>query len=76
MSGNEANAKGEPMPKRFYVNATINTPRGEHDQRFETDSLDEVMSRIVADQPSCTSVVISVVPNNDEGRWETEDEKA
>jgi len=52
------------MAKAIHVHVTVNTPRGEYDHGYETDSLDEVMRDVLAHQPSCTSVVMSIVPNN------------
>jgi len=55
------------MEKNYHVYVTINTPTGEFDQGCMANSLDEVMRDVLADHPSCTSVVMSVVRKQTKG---------
>lgn len=50
----------------YYLHATVNTKRGEHDYKAEGQaSVDEFLRRIIQHHPSATSVVISIVPDKD-----------
>lgn len=47
------------MPKeRYKLNVTLNTPTREYYVTFEADSIDEAVSVLLANEPSCTSMVI------------------
>ena len=53
------------MPKRFYLNVTVNTPTEEYDLNIETDSIDEVVGPMLECSPDCTSMVIALLVNRE-----------
>lgn len=49
---------------RYHIHCTINTERSEYEyDTTSQDSIDMVMSRILEQHPSCTSVLMAIVPD-------------